>query len=379
MDLNKEPAIKGKNYDEESYKKVEKKSYGVAKRGIVLLEIGSSLVIPMIFSFLLWLVYAPISHSLHNDDPSNMFLLLDVILKVVLPVLAISLILGMVSYVRLQIMNTHLGKKLDGVVEAQEMATGMNFGGSLSRATGCTRGEAIASLGILVLIKSVITLMNSYLIANNQKPIKVKLFKLISVACYGAVIVWFVYAIHVSVKIDKQYEADKAIAIDETKKADEILLNALSKEYGFINNYDINNYSDNGYDIKGYVGENDEGSRVEIHFTNACEIDKLTFRFYLDKDLTLEENLSEASAFIEKANSIIEEATNEEAISLKNKDALEIQLITDEYKKAVLEDSESERFFIDEETEFSKITRRYDANDYYGNAYFDFTIDAKSF
>ena len=161
-------AFQSKNYDTETYKKVQNNSYKIARRSIILLQIGIGFLIPFALTIVMGIIYAAATFPLFW---------------------------GAIAYARLQIVCQHLGFWLKGAVELSDRGRSVNLGRSVAHAVGAETAEAAYAAETAGLALESVNICNQYLRDNGQKPIRVNIFKITVFIASVVIIAVYVAAI----------------------------------------------------------------------------------------------------------------------------------------------------------------------------------------
>ena len=165
-------AFQSKNYDTETYKKVQNNSYKIARRSIILLQIGIGFLIPTEY----------ISELLFS-------------MGITFVLCFVPLFWGAIAYARLQIVCQHLGFWLKGAVELSDRGRSVNLGRSVAHAVGAETAEAAYAAETAGLAMESVNICNQYLRDNGQKPIRVNIFKITVFVASVVIIAVYVAAI----------------------------------------------------------------------------------------------------------------------------------------------------------------------------------------
>lgn len=132
MGINNEPMIKQKDYSKEEYKRKKEKSYGVAKRIIIMFKLSHCFLTNTFVSLGLFILLImgtgalPYLLKINIDFGANTFQfrggLYTTLCCVFLVLFAISAFWYAIAYKKLEIMCIHLDGKLDGAFEVNENA-----------------------------------------------------------------------------------------------------------------------------------------------------------------------------------------------------------------------------------------------------------------
>ena len=112
-------AFQSKNYDTETYKKVQNNSYKIARRSIILLQIGIGFLIPFALTIGMGIIYAAATFQILDPTEYLSELLFSIGITFVLCSFHYS---GVIAYARLQIVCQHLGFWLKGAVKSYQIA-----------------------------------------------------------------------------------------------------------------------------------------------------------------------------------------------------------------------------------------------------------------
>lgn len=133
-------AFQSKNYDTETYKKVQNNSYKIARRSIILLQIGIGFLIPFALTIVMGIIYAAATFQILDPTEYLSELLFSIGITFVL--CFVPLFWGAIAYARLQIVCQHLGFWLKGAVELSDRGRSVNLGRSVAHAVGAETAEA---------------------------------------------------------------------------------------------------------------------------------------------------------------------------------------------------------------------------------------------
>ena len=146
MGFNDEPMIKQKKYSEEKYKAKKNRSFGVAKRILIMYELSSISLVNIITSLGLFLVSiigtSAIAYFFNiNIDfsPETFSIRGGIFVKICMVFLIIFTISGFgyaIGYKKLEIMCIHLDGELDGALEVNEAAQRDNLVNNLEKSAG---------------------------------------------------------------------------------------------------------------------------------------------------------------------------------------------------------------------------------------------------
>ena len=169
-------AFQSKNYDTETYKKVQNNSYKIARRSIILLQIGIGFLIPFALTIVMGIIYAAATFQILDPTEYLSELLFSIGITFVL--CFVPLFWGAIAYARLQIVCQHLGFWLKGAVELSDRGRSVNLGRSVAHAVGAETAEAAYAAETAGLALESVNICNQYLRDNGQKPIRVNIFKI---------------------------------------------------------------------------------------------------------------------------------------------------------------------------------------------------------
>ena len=179
-----DPAFQAKNYDTETYKKVQNNSYKIARRSIILLQVGVGFLIPFALTIVMGIIY--VTATFQILDPTEYLSEGLFTMGITFVLCFVPLFWGAIAYARLQIVCQHLGFWLKGAVELSDRGRSVNLGRSVAHAVGAeTAGLAMESVNIC----------NQYLRDNGQKPIRVNIFKITVFVASVVIIAVYVAAI----------------------------------------------------------------------------------------------------------------------------------------------------------------------------------------
>ena len=188
-----DPAFQAKNYDVETYQKVQKNSYKIAKRAVILLQIGFGFLIPFVLTIVMGFVYA--TATFWVTDPSDHISAWLISMAATLVLFFVPGMWGAIAYARLQIVCQHLGFWLKGAAELSDRGRSVNLGRSVAQMTGADAAEAAFSFEAAALGLESINICNQYLRDNGQKPIRVNIFKITVLVASIVIIAVYVAAI----------------------------------------------------------------------------------------------------------------------------------------------------------------------------------------
>ena len=186
-------AFQAKNYDVETYQKVQKNNYKIAKRTVVLLQIGFGFLIPFVLTIVMGLVYA--TATFRVTDPSDHISAWLISMVATLVLFFVPAMWGAIAYARLQIVCQHLGFWLMGAAELSDCGRSVNLGRSVAQMVGADAAEAAYSVEAAALGLESINICNQYLRDNGQKPIRVNIFKITVLVASTVIIAVYVAAI----------------------------------------------------------------------------------------------------------------------------------------------------------------------------------------
>lgn len=177
MGFNGEQMIKQKEYSDEKYKAEKRKSFGVAKRSLIMFELMNISITNVFISLGLFIILVmgtsaiPYFFDISIDFGPETFVLRGgffVTLSVVfLIILTISGLWYAIGYKKLEIMCIHLDGKLYGALEVNKTVQRDNLANNLGDAEKCSS------------VSGPIWIINHYLNKNGIKTINTKIFKII--------------------------------------------------------------------------------------------------------------------------------------------------------------------------------------------------------
>ncbi len=180
MGFNDEPMIKQKNYSEEKYNAIKIKSFGVAKRILIMRELMYISIVNTFISlgmfFLLGMGTSAIPYFFDfNIDfgPETFALRGGIFVKISMVFFVIFAIVAFwyaIGYKKLEIMCIHLDGKLYGAFEVNEAAQKDNLANNLGKTVGL-------SLTNFSSISGPAWVVNNYLSKNGFKTINTNIFK----------------------------------------------------------------------------------------------------------------------------------------------------------------------------------------------------------
>lgn len=186
-------AFQSKNYDTETFKKVQNNSYKIARRSIILLQIGIGFLIPFALTIVMGIIYAAATFQILDPTEYLSELLFSIGITFVL--CFVPLFWGAIAYARLQIVCQHLGFWLKGAVELSDRGRSVNLGRSVAHAVGAETAEAAYAAETAGLALESVNICNQYLRDNGQKPIRVNIFKITVFIASVVIIAVYVAAI----------------------------------------------------------------------------------------------------------------------------------------------------------------------------------------
>ncbi len=179
MKLNGAPLLQEKQYSEEELMAKKSKSFGVAKRALVMGELRHIALVNVFVSLGLFLLLCvgtsalPYLFDINIDFAPETFIfrggLFTTICVVFLGVLAISGLWYPIAYKRLEVMCIHLYGGLDGALEVNEAARKDHAANNLEKAAGLNSSH-FSSIGGPACV------INHYLSHNGVKPINNNIF-----------------------------------------------------------------------------------------------------------------------------------------------------------------------------------------------------------
>ena len=110
-------AFQSKNYDTETYKKVQNNSYKIARRSIILLQVGVGFLIPFALTIVMGIIY--VTATFQILDPTEYLSEGLFTMGITFVLCFVPLFWGAIAYARLQIVCQHLGFWLKGAKEYQ--------------------------------------------------------------------------------------------------------------------------------------------------------------------------------------------------------------------------------------------------------------------
>lgn len=143
-------AFQSKNYDTETYKKVQNNSYKIARRSIILLQVGVGFLIPF----------------------------------------ALTIVMGFIYTIA-----TFQRFWLKGAKELSDRGRSVNLGRSVAHAVGAETAEAAYAAETAGLAMESVNICNQYLRDNGQKPIRINIFKITVFVASIVIIAVYVTAI----------------------------------------------------------------------------------------------------------------------------------------------------------------------------------------
>jgi hypothetical protein len=178
------PMITQKKYSKEVYASKKAKTFGVAKRVLIMNEIASISVFHLFFSLGMFLFMVlgtsaiPYFFDVAIDFSPETFLFrggfFSNMMSLFLIIWAISCLWYAIAYKRLEVMCIHLYGSLDGAVEVNEAAQRDHLANSFDKAAGLNP-KHFGSIGGPAWVA------NNYLNKNGLKPINIMIFKGINV------------------------------------------------------------------------------------------------------------------------------------------------------------------------------------------------------
>ena len=131
-------AFQSKNYDTETYKKVQNNSYKIARRSIILLQVG--FLIPFALTIVMGFIYTIATFQIL--DPTEYLSEWLYSMGITFVLCFVPLFWGAIAYARLQIVCQHLGFWLKGAKELSDRGRSVNLGRSVAHAVGAETAEA---------------------------------------------------------------------------------------------------------------------------------------------------------------------------------------------------------------------------------------------
>ena len=186
-------AFQSKNYDTETYKKVQNNSYKIARRSIILLQVGVGFLIPFALTIVMGVIYAAATFQIL--DPTEYLSELLYSMGFTFVLCFVPLFWGAIAYARLQIVCQHLGFWLKGAVELSDRGRSVNLGRSVAHAVGAETAEAAYAVETAGFAMESVNICNQYLRDNGQKPISVNIFKITVFVASIVIIAVYVAAI----------------------------------------------------------------------------------------------------------------------------------------------------------------------------------------